>query len=40
MDLRYNPPKASPSNPFLKTHPLKTYLTKPDQNAISTNVPA
>ena len=30
MDLRYNPPKASPSNPFLKTHPLKTYLTKPD----------
>jgi len=39
MDLRYNPPKAYPPKPYPKTHPLKTYLTKPDQNAIPKNVP-
>ena len=27
MDLRYNPLKASPPKPYLKTHPLKTYPT-------------
>ena len=32
--------KTLPPNPCLKTHPLKTYLTKPDQNAIPKNVPA
>ena len=29
-----------PPNPYLKTDPLKTHLTKPDQNAIPKNISA